>query len=110
MRQKNVIALGLLASVLLTCATLAVPFKVKNVSDLKEAHFGYPVPFVHQNLERYSPPEGLLPLYFGLDSPWGSPIRFSLTNFAFSTVSNFGVLIAVWLLARRIYRRTDSQS
>lgn len=100
-----------LISVVLTLGTLAIPTTVENSESLRSVSFGYPIAFVEQTLQRYTPPEHLYPIRFHLDSPLGSPTRFHFERFALSAIATFTLLIALTAILSTIRnaRRTSSR-
>lgn len=57
--------------------TLFIPVTVKNQIEMNRVWFGYPIPFVNQNLN-YNPPD--FPRNYGLSSVWENPTKIVWTN------------------------------
>lgn len=87
-------------SLVLTLGTLVIPATVHEPDGLSSVWFGYPIPFVEQDLWRYTPPQSLFPITFHFDSPLGSPTRWLPIRFALSATMIFIVVLTLNFVLR----------
>ena len=90
--KRNPVIL-LIVSVLMCFIVLLSPTitseTVNDADDLKKVTFGFPIPFVTQDLSAYDPP---FPYEISLSSPWENPTS---VNFIFLFASFLIVLVPV---------------
>ncbi len=73
-------------SFVIVAVMLSIPKTVHSKADMKAMKFGYPIPFVTQNLTRYDPP---FPWKYSFSSPWENPSNISWPNFLLSYLTTF---------------------
>ncbi|ETI70507.1 hypothetical protein BAVI_02124 [Neobacillus vireti LMG 21834] len=69
-KRKFLVLLFLIANFLVLLSPFFSKSSVSNYDDLKNAAFGFPYPFVNQDLSSYDPP---FPYVMSISSPWENP-------------------------------------
>ena len=88
-----------LISIFLTFRTAYFPVKVETKAEMYSMKFGYPIPFVRQDLSGLDPP---LPREVSIGSMWEHPTQINTINFIFSICIFFLILLFYSLIMMRL--------
>lgn len=91
-------------------SAIGVPTKVQSYEDMKNAQFGFPIPFIKQDLIKsgITGYEGGFPNRFEMQTDFldnDISMDFSMMNFIFSTVIVFGMLLLLYIILRKLGSR-----
>lgn len=78
--------------------SLSIPQTVYNKDDMKEMKFGYPLPFVTQDMTQRDPP---FPWKYGFGSPWENPFEVHWLRFIVSFLINLATIQLVVILLKK---------
>ncbi|CAH2717474.1 hypothetical protein BACCIP111895_04688 [Neobacillus rhizosphaerae] len=76
-KRKFLVLLFLIANLLVLLSPFFSKSSVSNYDDLKNAAFGFPFPFVNQDLSSYDPP---FPYVMSISSSWENPMSINLLS------------------------------
>lgn len=76
-KRKFLVLLFLIANLLVLLSPFFGKISVSNYEDLKNAAFGFPFPFVKQDLSSFDPP---FPHVMSISSPWENPLSINLLS------------------------------
>jgi hypothetical protein len=75
--RKYLVLLVTIASLFVLLSPFFSKSVVNDYDDLKSAAFGFPFPFVNQDLSSYDPP---FPYVMSFSSPWENPVSINLLS------------------------------
>lgn len=93
--MKNVIIafIALVVSMVILMGTLFIPRTVYSKEDMQIMQFGYPFPFITQDLSRLDPPT--FPRQYRFGGPWEYPFEVSWKVFSLSYATILGIIFLI---------------
>lgn len=99
MIKRSFFILLFLINLLILMSPLLTESPVSNYDDLKHTAFGFPFPFLLQDLSSYSPP---FPYDMSLSSPWENPTSINWLTLIYSLlVVNVPIYFIYFIASRR---------
>lgn len=109
MKKSSAIVVVLISTILVLTTPIVIGEKIETLNELDDVNFGFPFPFISQNLN-LTPGAADLPIHVTLGNPMnGNYINsFSWSFFVLNIVTIASFLLLIESLRKRLVRNSES--